>query len=108
MIGQVLVYGGIIGLICLLLFWTTISTKWSAWFPKSAANPTVVGLTNIIGNASKYASYATAHGALYTLRLVDFENPNLDISGELTTIDSKLAAAVKLGNLEPPKVQGQG
>jgi hypothetical protein len=96
-----LVWVGIFGLIVALLLPQIVSLgkkALTALSPSAATSPTVQNIEKVAENAGKYASYATAHGALYTLRLVDFGSPNLDISAELTAIDAKLAAAVKAGN----------
>lgn len=108
---ELLVWLAILGLILTLLgnpIWNFLLKVAAYLKPSIKTNSTVIGVQNVLGIASKYTQYATANGALYTLRLIDFENPNLDISAEITTIDSKIAAAVKLGNMGPPAVQGQG
>jgi hypothetical protein len=102
---EYLVYLGIVGLILVMFaapIWTAVKTAIVKLWPASGESTAVNVADSVIGNASKYSQYAVAHGALYTLRLCDFENPNLDISAEITAIDAKLASAVKSGNLTPP------
>ena len=96
-----LLWLGIVGLIVLMFAGQIVTVGKTvlgkAW-PAASTSATVTTIGTVADTASKYTQYATAHGALYTLRLIDFENVNLDISAELTAIDSKLALAMKANN----------
>lgn len=99
-----LVWFGIVGLIALMF----AGQIWAAVKRFIPASNTSTTIGKSVDTASRWAQYAAGRAAVYELRLVDFTNGSLDITAELNKIEEKMAAAVKLANLDPPPVQGQG
>lgn len=95
---------GIVGLI-VLMFAGQIWTFAKKFIPASTTTTTI---GTVVDTTSRWAQYAAGRAAVMELRLIDFTNGTLDISGELNTIEQKMAAAMKAASLNPPTPDGQG